>query len=203
MNKYVEEFFRMKCAGDVLNAVGPMRRGAKEITEALGLRTAVRGEILSAKMKYHVVDVCAGNGLFGVFTAMTLPVKSVVAYDIRSGEGRHFGTVRGYKYCQADIMKDVLYFNEPTILCAIHACKELGEKIVDLYLENDNIKMLYLMPCCAKKQYKLPTPHMKIVEKICKSDLWVWYLADRAKGTFFQDNAILSPVNKIIVAHKK
>ena len=34
-------------------------------------------------MKYHVVDMCAGNGLFGVLVAMSLPVISVAAYDRR------------------------------------------------------------------------------------------------------------------------
>ena len=201
-NRYLDEFFSLRCAGDVLSACAPVNNGSKEITEAMGARHALLDMIITEqKCKYHVLDLCAGNGLFGLLVAHTLPVSSVCAIDKRYREF-HLDNVKRYRYIFADIYDCELHMNEPTIVCGVHVCRDLAAHIVRIYLNNENAKKLVLMPCCVGS-FTPPTNHHLILERVPKPLQWVWYLADMARGCIKQDMHILSPRNYIITAEKR
>jgi hypothetical protein len=213
-NRHLDEFFSLRCAGDVLGATGPVNNGAKEITEAMAVhngakeiteamavRKVVQSFALKKKMHYTVYDICAGNGLLGLLVAHTLPVRSTVAIDIRQGH-LHLDNVKHYQYLQEDIMKTQPNLKAPSIICAIHPCQGLAERIIDYYLMNEQARKLILMPCCVRSNFKRPSAPAYIQNQISVDDQWVWYLADKAKGVIRQDNRVLSPKNKIIIAEK-
>jgi len=201
MNRYLNEFFSLRCAGDILNVTGSIHNGPKEITEAMSVRRILKDFSLQEKMTYHVLDLCAGNGLLGLLTAFTLPVLSVTSIDIRPRKLNTSG-VRNYSYQIKDLMRDEIEIKPPTIICAIHACRELAERSIELYLTNGSAKKLVLMPCCSLKHYQRPTSQPWILERVPKSVQWVWYLAEKAGGVFHEDKSVLSPMNKIIIAEK-
>ena len=200
-NRHLDEFFSLKCAGDVLSATGPVNKGAKEITEAMAVRKIVQSYTLKEKMHYTLYDICAGNGLLGLLVAHTLPVRSTIAIDIRKGR-LHLEQVKHYQYLQEDIMKIQPTFETPSIICAIHPCQGLAERIIDIYLAKEGARKLILMPCCVRSNFQRPPAPTYIRNQISVDDQWVWYLADKAKGIIYQDKRVLSPKNKIIIAEK-
>ena len=199
-NRYLDEFFSLRCSADVLQACAPVNNGAQEITEAMGMRRVLKDIVLAPgnKCKYHVLDLCAGNGLFGLVAVHTLPVRTVTAIDIRPRKFR-LEQVQRYQYLFRDIYDDVPVI-DPSIVCGIHACRGLALRITDIYLNSPNAKKLILMPCC--ECGTMPTRHQVILDRIPAPLRWVWYLADHVDGNIIHDNHILSARNYIIVAEK-
>ena len=199
--RYINEFFALRCSADVLEACSPVNNGAKEITEAMGMRRALKDIVLADgnKCRYHVLDLCAGNGLFGLLAVHTLPVRTVTAIDIREREFR-LEHVQRYQYLFRDIYDDVPV-TDPSIVCGIHACRGLSLRIAEIYLNSPNAKKLLLMPCC--ECGTLPTRHQVILDRIPAPLRWAWYLADLVDGRIIHDTQILSPRNYIIIAEKE
>lgn len=201
MNKYINNFFSLRCAGDVLNTVGAVSNIVKEITEAMAVRRILKDITLKEKMKYHVMDFCAGNGLLGVLTVFTLPVLSVTAIDRRKRK-INCARVDRYSYEIKDIFVDEIEIPDPAIICGVHTCRSLAERIIDIYMSNENAKKLVMMPCCVRSDFPAPTKQPWILDRIPRTEQWVWYLAEKADGMFKEDKNVLSPRNKIIMAEK-
>ena len=201
-NKYLSEFFALNCAVDVLNTVGHVNNMIKEITEAMSLRKRVKEIVLREEPNtFAVYDLCAGNCLFGVMVAYTLPVRYVIGLDKRESP-IDLKKIHKYRYEQRDIYDD-LTVAPNTIICAIHPCRNLAERIIDIYLNNEGAKKLVLMPCCFNKAFltDLKAPSY-ILAKLSNDDKWAWHLANKVDGEVYRDDSVLSPKNRIIIAEK-
>jgi len=145
MSEYMERFLSLKCSGDVLNAVGSMHKPEKEITESMGIIKHLKSIVLLEKMKYSVIDLCAGNALTSILAIHMLPIKEVIAIDKKKRSG-HYEKVKRFRYYEMDI-KDCAYAISDTILIAVHPCKT-ADFIVDIFNDTPRAKHLIMMPCC-------------------------------------------------------
>src|SRR3990170_6036520 len=87
---HLSRFLSLKCSGDVLNAVNPIRNAEKEISESWAILRKIKPLTLTNKMQYNVLDLCAGNAITSVLSAFVLPVSSATATDIRPRK-RNYG----------------------------------------------------------------------------------------------------------------
>ena len=205
MNKYLEEFLGLNCAGDVLNVVSPVARFEKEITEAMAIVKQVKKIVFADRSKnYTVVDLCAGNALASVIIAHLLPVQGVLAVD-RKKRDRLWEAVRGFVYENADISDDWLSIILATppyqyIIISSHPC-QMAHPIVDIFNKHDYIRHLVLMPCChGKRRNKIP---QGVVSKLGKYLTWAYDISLSAKGDFIIDKNCISPCNAVVIASKK
>ncbi len=203
--RYIDEFLSFKCSGDILHVVAPINQGGKEITEAMGVRSVLRDLTLPEPMKYTLIDLCAGNALVGVISAFTLPIKTVIAYDHDPRKLR-LEYIQRFEYRKANILKDEINIPEDSIICAVHPCKDLAEKAIQIYKENKNAKALVIMPCCSNPKFKnkLKIEDIEYLESSLMDSYkkWCWYLSRLADGRMFVDNDVESEKNVIITANK-
>ena len=197
---YVSRFLALKCSGDVMNTVAPMGSGTKkEITESMGVIKKLKNLTIKHPMKYTVYDMCAGNALTSVLSVFLLPVKNAIAIDKRPRK-RHWENAKRFEYQNKDIYElDPTEIKPNSIIIAVHPCKNLARRIIDIYKES-KASHLILMPCCKGKT--TPVPYI-IKKRIGSYLIWCWQLADKCNGTFVIDNEIISPKNCIITASKK
>jgi len=210
MSKYVEQFFRLKCSGDILNIVAPLKNGEKEISEAMSLIQAIKPIVLREPMKYSVIDLCAGNSLTGIIAAYLLPVKKVFAVDIKV-PNRNYSKVKRFKYLQEDLIKNhypcgniIVPEGNNFIIVASHPCTNLAIRVIDIYKKNDNCKMLAMLPCCIETQElaqsKLPP---RLIKSLGKYEAWTYYLSQLANGSYKIDDGCLSPCRGLVISNKE
>jgi len=204
MSKYLSQFLQFKCAGDVINAVAPVQKMGKEITEAMAIRKQLRKIVLPEPMKYTVLDLCAGNGLAGILSVFTLPVDHCIAFDNMKRERLGFKAVRRWQYIQADIFDYVLGTYPNSIIISSHPCGELARKIIGIYNRGKEIKALILIPCCLPSHQNFGLPHL-VTDKFSSYDQWSMYLYQKCRGKkqCVKDTHILSPANNVIYAVKE
>ena len=197
MSTYLAEFLRLRCASDVLEAVYPIKKPEKEISESMALITAIRGKVLAEPRKWTVVDLCAGNALTGILAAHLLPVAAVVAVDKRQRIREGFGRVRTFRYDVGDIMRNDLWdsFQTPIIVVASHPCKDLAVKIVSECVKR-NLPMA-ILPCCISRR-QLPEWTFGIAKEHGRYKAWLACLAQLASGRFKIDRKCLSPCNGLV-----
>lgn len=196
--RYVQEFLRLKCAGDVLNVCSPLGNNThKEITESMGMIKRIKGLFISNPMIYNLIDLCAGNALTSVLAVHLLPVKYAYAIDKRPRD-RKWSNAKRFEYLTRNIFDSEIekYIDDKSVVISIHACGDLSVKIIDLY-KNSKAKALFLMPCCVgKMRHKYPT---KMQEKLGDYMLWAWDLVQELENyALTEDGNILSPKNIII-----
>jgi len=220
--KYLDQFFSLRCCGDVLNAAAPISHGAKEITEAMGMRKLVKSIALATSDCMHI-DLCSGNCLVPLLSTFTFPNVYAYGVDLRPPrEGLE--RVRRFRYLQGDIHKLAIVplgpetaqprtlhigvaASETVILTAMHACGNLSERIIDLFLESC-AKHLILCPCCIGKGegwfYSIAVNcwHMGKYEAWCLYLAGVLHEGGVDNVHVIKDTNVLSPRNLFIVAHK-
>lgn len=204
MSKYVSEFLSLKCAPDVLASVGFLgNKPEKEITEAFAILKKIKKITMREPDKYEVVDLCSGNALVPILSAFLYKVKYAFAFDKLRRE-RNWNLVNNFMYKVFDIYKIPNdWFSHPTILTAVHSCRDLAEQTIKIYNESENIQHLILMPCCIGN---LDTSLLRFIKEQANGDLaWVTKLAMQCKGkvSISKDNFVLSPKNYIIWAQKE
>jgi len=209
MSEYMNRFLQLRCAGDILNAVGGMHKAEKEITESMGIIKHLKPIVLAEKMKYYLIDLCAGNALTSITAVHMLPIVGASAVDKKKRSG-HYEKVKRFLYVESDIKH--LCFNcsetsKPTILIAVHPCKA-ADLIVDIFnnISNTTIKHLIMMPCCNGNFSDLDNSAFLKGKGLSRYDLWTLHLANNIKNSevkIYTDNKVLSPKNNIIVAHKR
>jgi hypothetical protein len=203
MSEYMERFLSLKCSGDVLNAVGSMHKPEKEITESMGIIKHLKSIVLLEKMKYSVIDLCAGNALTSILAIHMLPIKEVIAIDKKKRSG-HYENVKRFKYFEEDI-NHCNCFPTKSIIIAVHPCKT-ADDIVKIFNENIMIEHLIMMPCCNGDFKDLKNSSFLKGKGLPGYDLWTMHLANNIKYadvSIYTDLKVLSPKNNIIVAHKK
>lgn len=198
--KYLGEFLRLDCCGDILNIVTPMSNAPKEITESMAIISRLRKETLSNPMKYRVLDLCAGNALTSLISVFLLPVHFAHAVD-KKKRNRDYSKARGFEYIELDIFDSKLYdyIDENTIIISVHPCRGMAARIAEIYSESE-ARSLYLMPCCIGN-YNIPTKQF-LCENLGKYRAWCYYLASLCSGSIEIDENCISERNAVIYAHK-
>lgn len=196
--KYLNEFLSLKCAGDALNAVNGMRKGAKEITESMSIIHAIRSITLKEPMKYTLIDLCAGNALTGIIAVHLLPIKQAIAFD-KHKRKCNYNHIKRFTYIKADIIKETFSIPKKSIIVSVHPCKGLALHVIDIYNSNTFAEHLAMMPCCIGKITGFPE---RMIKKLGKYEVWCYQLSIQANGTYKQDRHCLSPVNCVITASK-
>lgn len=157
--RYVDEFFKLRCAPDVLAATRKITNGSKEITEAMSIIHAIRPVVLTDKMNYALVDLCSGNSLVPILGAHILPLKHCISVDKRVPKTSWSRVKRFTALGRTDIMKpetmsvDInrILGGERAILTSVHPCGTLAEQVVNIFLNYAEYRHLYIMPCCSGK----------------------------------------------------
>jgi len=208
-NYFLDQFLRLKCAGDVWNAVAPVREPAKEISEAMAIIKRVKRLALNKPNHYALVDLCSGNALVPVIAAHLLPVVQAVAVDIAPRSRPTLANVRGFRYIHTDISRldvalgihDDGLWQHRLIITACHPCGNLAQHVIRAYKRLGNADALCMMPCCQDSAYKHAMP-AAAVKKLGKYEAWAYYLAQQAGGTYWIESQCLSPCNAIVWAEK-
>ena len=199
---YLSRFLNLKCAGDVLNATCPINSIEKEITESMSIIRYLKNIVMKSPGKYTLYDMGAGNALTSVIAAHLLPIKHAFAVD-RKVRKRPWERVREFTY-MSNI--DIHRFNpnrlvDNAIIIGVHACGNLAESIVNLYMISD-ASHLVLMPCCVANGYRKTIPSI-FVDEIGKHAAWAWHLSRLCDGKLHKDDRCLSARNLVITASKE
>ena len=205
--KYLDEFLKLRCAPDVLSAVGKINKPAKEITEAMGILYAIRSQVLKREPHTTIVfDLCAGNCLTGLLIAHVLPVE-VVAVDKRVSGGRGKRSER-WKHVQSDIFGNTMDVwheahkdNEKAkIIVASHPCGKLSERCGELASMAD---FGAIIPCCIGKMNSNPTLPVFASHKLTKYERWCFQICENHNMAGKRDNHIFSPCNIVLTTKSK
>jgi len=198
---YANQFFSLKCSGDVMNSVGYLgHKPIKEISETMGVMKYVRRTVLkNSKHPMVLYDLCAGNALTSVLAVHLFPFQKAIAVD-KLPRDRNWKRVERFEYHTADIFSlQPEFFEEGSVIVAVHACTNLARRVVELY-NTSKAKYLILMPCChGRLSERYPE---LIIEKLGKYILWAWDLAKQCNGHIVEDLNVLSPKNCIVTAVK-
>ncbi len=205
--KYIEEFLSLRCSSDVLGLLSPIGSGyCKEISEAMVLRHRIKKLTLSNKMKYNVVELCAGNPFSSILSLFSLPVTRAVAVDKRK-INRKYMRIKRFEYIEKNIYDaDIVdLIDENTIIIASHPCKNLATRIIEIY-KNSKANFLFCIPCCIgnisdefKKLYSNSSFGLD------KYKVWCRYLQYMANGKPHElefDEYCISPCNYVVIANK-
>ncbi len=202
---YLSRFLNLKCSGDVLNAINPIRNPEKEISESWAILRKIKPLTLSNKMQFNVLDLCAGNAITSVLSVYVLPVTSATAIDIRPRK-RNYGIVKRFSYQFWNIHDNSILnlIDQNTILVSSHPCKN-AKRVVEMF-NKSNAKALCLIPCCnGSFENLIGIGFLK--EKLSKYDMWTYYLATevnnkKIKVSITTDNYCLSQKNNVIYAER-
>jgi len=202
MNKYMESFLSLRCAGDILNSVSKMSRAEKEITESMAIIKHLKNIVLAEPNKYTIIDLCAGNALTSVIAAHLLPITYAIAIDKHKRKG-DYNRVKRFAYLEEDINHIQTLPNidlKNNIWVSVHPC-QTAEKIVKLF-NKSKVHALIIMPCCHGNSNDIFAKAW-LRRKLSEYDLWTYYLAKKiknAKVKIVTDINCISPRNNIIVA---
>jgi len=205
--KYIEQFLNMKCAGDVIGIVGKQKNYQKEITEAMSLRKHVKDVVLKEenKDKFVVIDTCSGNALVPILCAFSLPIQKAYATDIRERD-RPWSKVNKFEYKTLDIfdkeIENLIKQYSDVILTSSHPCGKLAKRTVELYSNFEQVKYMFVMPCCVNKipqdMFKVP---QLILDKLTGYEKWCLYLQGLVGySELTRDPHVMSQKNCIISA---
>jgi hypothetical protein len=201
-NPYVMKFVRLESALDILEATSPLgNKPMKEVSESIGILEKLRKIVLKEPNKYTLYDICAGNALTSVIAAFLLPIDQAIAIDKNPRE-RKWDLVKDFSYDIKNIRKlEPNYFEKDSIIISVHPCRDLAERVIELYNESE-ASHLILMPCCVGNIDKRHQFAIKALKD--KYLAWTFQLADYVGGGAISiDKKVISPKNSIIVAHKE
>ncbi len=208
-NKYVQEFYRLNCNQEIMDAVQPVDRQAKELSEAFGAIKQIRKIVLKHHNKdknFRLYDFCAGNALVSVTSAFLFPnIEKSTAVDTML-RVRKWDKVKRFSYKFESVYDPEWKYmmNRNSIIVGVHACKNQANRIIEIYNES-NAGYLIMMPCCNGQMDHYHLPDV-IKEKIGRYLMWTLCLFDQvrySKKRIVVDEHIISPKNALIVAQKE
>jgi hypothetical protein len=207
-SKYIDKFFSLRCAPDVLATVGTVAQMEKELTEAMGVLRQIQKIVVRDKRSYVLLDFCAGNALVSVLAVHLFSNVRALAID-KLPRVRAWHRADRFYYINRDIfsdMKDLEPFiskADAVIVVGCHACGELATRIVEMYKRHGDY--LVLLPCCRGKVAKMPA---LLRDRLNSYDQWAYTLYRQAVQVstscdMVEDRYILSPKNIIVTACKR
>jgi len=191
----VDQFLSLKCAPDVLAACGRIHNPSKEISEAMALIKVIKGPILREPMKWHLVDLCAGNALTSLIAVHLLPVATSTAIDIKPREKKGYLSVKRFMYIKGDVYDDFLWTalaTYPTIFVSAHPCGELAKRILHFH----ELGPMAVMPCCLPRH--VPETQGIVRKRLGRYVAWALALAEGCGGKVTEANGCLSRCNLIV-----
>lgn len=205
-NRYLNKFFSLRCAPDVLATVGTVANMEKELTEAIGILRHVQRIVLRDKSKpFLLLDFCAGNALASVLAVHLFSNVTAIAVD-KLPRKRNWHFAQRFRYVTQDIYQPIgkLLDDREAIAVGVHACGNLAHQIIRYYAAYTDIKHLVLLPCCSGKCAPMPA---LLHDKLDKYEQWAYslYLAAQVYGkecNIVRDRHIQSPKNIIVTANK-
>ena len=202
MRSFVDEFLNMRCSGDVLEAVRPLRNPEKEISESMALIHAIRGKLLNGSGgPYTLVDLCAGNALTAIIGAHLFKLREAVAIDKKERKRNGFQLVKGFTYLVEDLFDqgtwDGISKLDNPIIVASHACKELAVKIAT-ECQTRQLPMAMLPCCVARKTFPTEFITESVVKRVGVYSAWLVHIALLAGGTCSTVERCLSPCNGLV-----
>ncbi len=205
---HLSRFLKLKCAGDVINAVAPINNFEKEITEAWAIVRVIRPLILSNPGKYNILDLCAGNALTSVLSVFLLPITYSVAVDIKPRK-RRYETIDRFEYVLGDVNNWGFVnkqINKKTIIVSSHPCQN-AVGIANIF-NYSKAKALCMIPCCNGSFDSVPGVGF-LRDKMCKYDIWSYFLLNLIdqktvcdKLSLTTDYYCISPKNNVLYAEK-
>jgi len=205
--RYIEKFLELKCTPDILGVSYPLNNPTKEVTESMAIVQELRKVFLKDKERKVVVfDLCAGNALTSVILAHLFPNVTCYALD-KAPRDRQWENVKNFEYKTMDIheKETIDYIDivsksaDYSIIISVHPCKNLANRIVDIY-KLSSVNHIALMPCC---KGKIDTDFPQVIkEKVSNYMLWCWDLSRSANAKLRMDKYIKSPCNGIISGSK-
>ena len=204
LSDYLLRFLNLKCSGDILNVVNPINSPGKEISESWSILRKIKPLILSNKMQYNVLDLCAGNALTSIMSVFILPVKNALAIDIKVRK-RHYELAQRFDYQEQNIHNEEVYnfIDRNTIIVSSHPCKH-ALRVVEIF-NNSLAKALCMIPCC-NGNFDSLTGIGFLRDKLNKYDIWTYYLGTLIKDSktlsITTDWNCLSPKNNIIYVER-
>ena len=203
---YLRQFLELKCSGDVINSVFPIRETTKEISESMSIVKRIKKILVLNPNIYTVFDLCAGNCLTSSLVAHLFKIKHVYAIDKAERHRDGFSKIRNFSYLKTDILQNkdllikIIHKSSPAIIISVHPCCDLAQHIIDIY-KRSNADYLCLMPCC---HGRLLENYPTFVEnKLSKYELWCLDLCKQMKGSGNIDKHCLSEKNIVIISSRK
>lgn len=203
---YLDAFFDLKCAREILDIIGPLNNTGKEISESMSIVAKAKRVLL--KDRYTVFDLCAGNGLTSTLISFLFPLVSAVAIDIRRPD-RDWSKIRRFSYIQKNLYEvDADHISKIStgnaVLISVHPCTELAKKAVKLFNQTASVEWLFLMPCCSGMIDARVVP-ASIENFMGNYMAWVYQLFHELNAPYkniYVDDNNLSEKNAIIVGSK-
>jgi hypothetical protein len=204
-NKYLNEFYKLRCHKDILNVISPVLSLEKEITEGYSILKIIRKIITNnPAQKFQIVDLCAGNAIGSILSLFIYqPIEFVYAID-KIERIRKWNLIKNFSYIFLDIYSDKIYdyIKDNTILISIHPCRELARRIIQIYKESKSSNLI-LIPCCDSKiNIENNNPLKFLKSTLSTYEFWCYILAAEINGKMKKDKHILSPKNIIIWGSK-
>lgn len=205
-NKYLTEFFNLRCAGDILNTIYPANNLEKEITESMAIINKIKHLILGLEQKNKeitLIDAGSGNALTPLLATFIYKNVNSIAVDKNPRE-RNYSEVKRfnyYEYSFTGVIDDNCDFIRSTnpsdsiILTGVHACKNLTKYI--LYTAKNLNAYVATMPCCVgsldrkhtRYDFMSPSKYQKWIIQLLEENRFL-----RA----YEDKYIIGPKNIII-----
>ncbi len=201
--RYIEQFLAMRCAADIIGVAHPVNKFGKEISEAMAIIRRIKPKLLKYPMDYNVVDLCSGNALVPMISAFMLPSKWNYAFD-KVPRNRPWNQVKRFTYLHSNIHdEDIINFIDslegPVVITSVHPCQSLAERTAEVF-NHSKAEMLVMMPCCVGKIPQRLSEKLK--GRIGRDNLWGLHLQNLAGGRLIQDDDVISPKNRILIADK-
>lgn len=168
------QFLHLKCAGDVLNALGhPVQEPEREVVRAMAclrvLRTGVRRSERNAHTNerhfatlstrengpkvlapVRLVEIGTQNAALAILAAHVLPYKEVIVFGEDTLKGPRLFDVARLSFRRGNIYEDWIEkhihdFDTPVVLVSSHATPAQAERAIDLYDNVANVEQLVLL----------------------------------------------------------
>lgn len=161
---YMTQFLHLKCAGDVLNALGhPVQEPEREVVRAMAclrvLRAGVKSparqvfprmEAVKPLAPVRLVEIGTQNAALAILAAHVLPYKEVIVFGEDTLKGPRLFDVARLSFRRGNIYEDWIEkhihdFDTPVVLVSSHATPAQAERAIDLYDNVANVEQLVLL----------------------------------------------------------
>lgn len=197
---HYDNFLKLRCAQDVLDAVRPLNKEVKEVSEAMAATNCLRWTTMHPSRMFNLLDLCAGNAVGSVLAAHRFVFSSVTAIDKKPVRmAQKTSRVQRFNYVKMDIFSNDIYsyISSRTILIAIHACSDKAKRITEIWNKSD-ARFLVMIPCCVGKWSMSTKPFL--LKKLGPYLSWCLHLAGEVNGSLTVDEKMVTPCNGIIRA---
>jgi len=198
----------------------------KEVCEAYAVirrvETLVRELCGGDWSRAAIFDVGCGKGFLGTIVAASHPDCAVFMLDKNKWINmEHLNDVPNAEFCLGNVLREQQFLPSfvarktgppprVAILCGIHLCGLLAEKLITTYIHVDCVRGLVLVPCClcSHKLSQVSEQAKQLSAALDNYTFWSLHLLhmlprnDANRRTMEEDELMQSIKNRVIVASK-